>query len=113
MRVLLDEQVTGRLRRELPGHEVVTVGELGWSGKKNGELLALADASFDVFVTMDRNIPYQPNLQRLRRLSLVILVVLNTNIRTLRPLLPTLRAAIANARPGSAVEVRLPITDSG
>ena len=41
MRILLDECVPRRLRRELPGHDVGSVPEMGWSGKKNGELLAL------------------------------------------------------------------------
>ena len=45
MRILLDECVPRRLRGELPGHDVQTVPELGWSGKKNGELLALMAAN--------------------------------------------------------------------
>jgi predicted nuclease of predicted toxin-antitoxin system len=41
MRLLLDEAVPGRLRRSLPGHSVRTVVEMGWSGVKNGKLLAV------------------------------------------------------------------------
>jgi predicted nuclease of predicted toxin-antitoxin system len=41
MRILLDECLPRRLRRELPGHDVRTVPEMGWSGKKNGALLSL------------------------------------------------------------------------
>ena len=41
---------------------VATVEEAGWSVKENGELLALADASFDGLVTIDRNLRYQKNL---------------------------------------------------
>jgi hypothetical protein len=63
MRVLLDECVPRKLRRELPGHEVLTVTERGWSGIKNGELLALAQAEFDVFLTIDQNLKYQQNLK--------------------------------------------------
>jgi len=44
MRLLLDESVPSRLRRALPNHAVRTVGEMGWSGVKNGKLLALAAA---------------------------------------------------------------------
>jgi hypothetical protein len=40
------------------GFDCTTVQEAGWSGKENGELLALADASFDVVVTIDRNLRY-------------------------------------------------------
>lgn len=63
MKVLLDECVPRRLKRELPGHEVLTVTEKGWSGIKNGELLALAGAEFDAFLTVDQNLKYQQNLQ--------------------------------------------------
>ena len=50
MRILLDECVPRRLRRELPGHDVHTVPEMGWAGKKNGELLQLMTGQgFEVF----------------------------------------------------------------
>jgi hypothetical protein len=59
MRVLLDECVPRALRNDLPDHEVKTVAELGWAGVKNGELLRLAAAAFDVLITVDRNLEYQ------------------------------------------------------
>jgi len=45
------------------GFDCTTVQEAGWSGKENGELLALADASFNVMVTItiDRSLRYQKN----------------------------------------------------
>ena len=55
MRLLLDESVPRRLRRALPNHEVKTVVEMGWGGIKNGNLLALAAASFDAFITLVRS----------------------------------------------------------
>jgi len=48
MRILLDECVPARLGRELIGHEIRTVPELGWASKENGALLALAEGKFDV-----------------------------------------------------------------
>jgi len=63
MRILLDECAPKRIRCELAGHDVVTVVEMGWSGKKNGELLKLiAGETFDVFITVDQNLRYQQNL---------------------------------------------------
>jgi hypothetical protein len=50
VRILLDECVDRRLARELAGHEVSTVPEQGWAGAQNGELLALAEKQFDVFL---------------------------------------------------------------
>jgi hypothetical protein len=55
MRILLDECVPRRLRQELPAHDIRTVPEMGWSGKKNGELLQLmVGQGFDVLLTVDR-----------------------------------------------------------
>ena len=65
MRLLLDESVPARLRRHLPNHEVRTAVEMGWSGVRNGKLLALAATSFEAFVTVDKNMPFQQNLQTL------------------------------------------------
>jgi len=62
MRLLLDESVPGRLRRVLPAHTVNTAVEMGWSGVKNGALLALAAAEVEAFITVDRNLPYQQNV---------------------------------------------------
>ena len=42
MRILLDENLDWRLRRDLPGHEVEPVPLLGWAGIHNGELLRKA-----------------------------------------------------------------------
>jgi hypothetical protein len=56
VKILLDECVDRRLSRGLVGHSVTTVPRKGWSGIKNGELLALAEKEFDIFVTVDRKI---------------------------------------------------------
>ncbi len=56
MRILLDEDLPRRLGPLLLGHEVTTVQRNGWSGIKNGKLLALAGTSFDAFLTMDGNL---------------------------------------------------------
>ena len=61
MHILLDECLPARLRRDLPGHEVLTVPRAGWAGVKNGRLPRLiADSGkFDVFLTMDRKLPQE------------------------------------------------------
>jgi hypothetical protein len=64
MRILLDECLPARLRRNLPGHDVQTVPQAGWASIKNGKLLRLiADSGkFDVFLTVDKNLPREQNL---------------------------------------------------
>ena len=61
MRILLDECVPVALKRNLVslGHECQTVREAGFAGKKNGELLTLAERWWDVLLTTDRKIEYQ------------------------------------------------------
>ncbi len=54
MRVLLDENLDWRLRRDLAGHQVESVPLIGWAGIENGDLLGKAvDRGFEVLVTMD------------------------------------------------------------
>jgi len=65
MRILLDENMDRRLKRDFdPEHQIMTVPECGWAGKKNGELLSLTEKEFDVFITMDQGIEYQQNLSQ-------------------------------------------------
>jgi hypothetical protein len=59
MKILIDENLPRKLAAHLEGHECRTVVECGLSGKRNGELLALADPLFDVLLTLDKNLPYQ------------------------------------------------------
>jgi hypothetical protein len=49
MKFLLDECIDRKLAKEFVGYEVKTVPQMGWTGVKNGQLLALAEAEFDVF----------------------------------------------------------------
>jgi hypothetical protein len=61
-RILLDECIPRRLKKHLAEHDCFTVSELGLAGKKNGELLSLAEADgFQVFVTLDRGLAYEQN----------------------------------------------------
>jgi predicted nuclease of predicted toxin-antitoxin system len=55
--ILLDECVPARLARSFLGHSAITVQRRGWAGIKNGELLALAEKEFDVFVTVGSSAP--------------------------------------------------------
>ena len=56
MRLLLDECMPRRLKREFVGHEVSTVDEAGFKGLKNGQLLRIASEAFDVLITVDRKL---------------------------------------------------------
>jgi hypothetical protein len=64
MRILLDECLPKDFAGELRGHTVKTVPQAGWASVKNGKLLRLiADSGkFDLFVTVDKNLPRQQKL---------------------------------------------------
>lgn len=63
MRLLLDECVPRPLQRELAGHQVSTVVDETWSGKRNSELLGLMVAhGFQSFLTVDQDLQFQQNV---------------------------------------------------
>lgn len=74
MKLLIDECLPRKVKFlfEAAGHDCETVRDAGFSGKENGELLALADKKFDIFVTIDRNIPFQQNLAG-KRIGILII----------------------------------------
>jgi len=79
--VLLDEHLPRKLRQLFKsGIEVFTVGYLDWKGKKNGELLRIAENQFDAFITMDRGILHQQNLSKIK-MGIVLLEASNFRLR--------------------------------
>ena len=70
MKILFDENVPHPLKQFLAGHEVSTVQSCGWRGVGNGELLNLAEKSFDVFLLADKNMRYQQRVAG-RRIAIV------------------------------------------
>src|SRR5262245_35400574 len=104
MRVLLDECLPRKLKSELAEHEVRTTQEQGWTGLKNGELLRVASASFDVLLTVDRNIAFQQNLKGLR-IAVVAMVAKSNRYRDLRPMMAQVRDALPGVKPGEVVRV--------
>jgi hypothetical protein len=52
--------------------ETKTVKQLGWEQVRNGALLRLAATQFDVFITVDTNLPYQQNADNLEAAVIVL-----------------------------------------
>ena len=108
MRVLLDENMPRQLMGLFEsGIEVATVGQLGWKGKKNGELLRIAQHDFDVFVTMDGGIPHQQNLSRIQ-MGIVLLEVRSNRYEDLAPLMGQVNEALKTLKKGQVVRVAVP-----
>jgi predicted nuclease of predicted toxin-antitoxin system len=104
MRVLIDECLDWRLGRALPGHDCVSVPKMGWAGIKNGQLLALAQAEFDVFLTADRNLSFQQNTTQFQ-IAVVVLVAGSTQLSRTSPLMPQVLALLPGLTPGQVVIV--------
>jgi hypothetical protein len=105
VKVLLDECLPRYLKTALVGHQVRTVQELGWSGRKNGELLSLAEPLFEVFLTSDQNLRYQQNLSA-RKIAILELPV-NT-LSVLRSMVPEILAALETIRPTDYLRLKKP-----
>ena len=63
--------------------------------------MALATGKFDVFVTVDRNLSFQQNLTSLP-ISVLVLHAKTNRLSDLKPLVPSLLAAIETAPQGAA-----------
>lgn len=99
LNVLLDECVDRRLAPHITGHRVATVPDRGWAGLKNGELLKAAEAEFDVFVTVDRNLAFQQNIAGLR-IAVLVLCGVSNRLADIVPLIPKLLDALRSVTPG-------------
>ena len=86
MRILLDENMPAKVNYDFgEGHEVRSVKDMKWLGKKNGELLGLAAFNgFDVLITLDRNLKNQQNLNKVE-LKFIVLLARNNKPETIQP----------------------------
>jgi predicted nuclease of predicted toxin-antitoxin system len=109
MRLLLDECLPVELAKNLPGHAVRTARQMGWLGIQNGRLLKLiAEAGqFDVFVTVDKNLPHQQNLSALP-FAVVVLRVRSTRVTDVLAQAPELLRRLPATKPGQAIIIALP-----
>lgn len=103
MLILLDENLLSKkLKKPFldVGHTVQNVEDMGWRGTKDQKLLALANVyPFDVFITFDKNLPYQQNLQNLA-LRVVVLNASSTRPDHLLPLIMQIIPRLQSLVPG-------------
>lgn len=105
MRLLLDECVPRPLKRDLVGHDVHHVVDMGWSSKRNGELLGLMVAErFETLLTVDQNIAFQQNV-RASGIAVLIVVARTNRVKELRPLVPQVLAALAAITAGELIRI--------
>jgi hypothetical protein len=76
----------------------------GWESIFNGKLLTLAQAEFDVFVTLDKNLSFQQHLPKYN-IAVVLIHCKSNRVEDLLPLLSKLLEAIPNAPRGQVSHV--------
>lgn len=106
MKILLDECVDRRFAREFPDYEVHTVPQMGWAGVKNGSLMNLAEAKFDVFVTVDRNLSFQQYLPKYN-ISVIVLRSLSNRYQDLAPFASKVIGQFASLKRGTVAMLEL------
>ena len=104
MKLLLDECVTRHLKRDLTDHEVHTVEDAGFKGLENGDLLKAASATYDVLITVDRNILYQQNIGGFN-VAILILAAKRNSYASLQPLMRRALSALETMKPGDVIRI--------
>ncbi len=105
MKILIDECVPRPIIRLLPGYECHTVQETGWGAFSNGELLRLAEDSYDLFITSDQNIRYQQNLAGRK---IAVLVISTNNLAIIQSNASLIVSAVQTIQPAAFDELALP-----
>ena len=101
MRILLDENLNWRLKRELPGHDVESVTQIGWAGIQNGALLRQAvENGYEALITMDSNMAYQHDLSAYP-IAVIVLQASSNRLADTRPLMPDVVRILAHAPKGT------------
>ena len=105
MTILLDESVPRVVKIRLHEFSIATVQEMGWTGMKNGDLLAAASQQFTVLITADKNLRYQQNLKD-HRLSIIVLPT--NQVSLVVTLLPVIQDILRAIQLGDLIHIPLP-----
>ena len=107
MKVLIDECLPRRLKNHLTEHDCLTVPEAGLAGKRNGELISLAEQQkYEIFLTMDKGVEYEQNVRALS-LAIIILRARSNRLADLVPYVSDCLEQMKSIKPGEVVRVGL------
>jgi hypothetical protein len=77
---------------------------MGWDKLTDGELLALAQGSFNVFLTIDKSLEFQQNLKKLS-LGVIVVHVRKNQMPYYRAIQQDLLDAMQRIAPGRIIHV--------
>lgn len=106
MKVLLDENVTKLLKKDLAAdHEVYTVRDKNWESYSNGELLKkMIEEDFEVLITFDSSLSKQQNFSKYP-IPVIVLSAYRSYYARLEPMIPRLQALLRTKLPISATVI--------
>ena len=104
MNILFDVNVPWNLRKFLTPHYVVTTQQKGWRRLENGDLLAIAQQEFEVFLTVDSNIDFQQHLGEFV-IAVIVLRGEQNSPAVLSPLMPQVVQVVETCRPGEVTYI--------
>jgi len=90
------------VKRGLPARNIVSVQDMGWAGVKNGKLLSLVSAEFEIFITSDKNLRFQQNLAEV---DIAIILLPSNQVPVVSVLLPQIDDALGNIGLNDFVEI--------
>jgi predicted nuclease of predicted toxin-antitoxin system len=100
MKILLDENIPRQLKISLVMFETFMVKDMGWRGLKNGILLQKAqEEQFNVFITVDKNLRFQQNING-KHFFIIVLNIPLLKWQFIEPLVPSMVQLIANGEAG-------------
>ena len=103
MRILLDENLPKRLKRDFHEHEIYTVNDKKWSGLSNGELLgSMVSGGFDALITFDKNLQHQQNFEKYP-ITVIVLTAVSNQHKHLVPLVEMIRTELSRRTIGITV----------
>lgn len=108
MKILLDENLPAKLKYDFgENFQIHTVKDMGWLGKKNGELLSLATFNgFDIFLTLDKNLKHQQSINKFD-LKFIILLTVDNKHQTLQPYIEKVKNLLNNLPIPKITEISL------
>lgn len=107
MKILLDENLPLKVKYDFgEKFSVKSVKDLGWEGIKNGKLLKLAiENEFHVFVTMDKNLKDQQNLEKLN-IIIILIRASNNRVNTINTFVPKIKTILENDIKNKFIELK-------
>ncbi|MGH9844999.1 MAG: DUF5615 family PIN-like protein [Blastocatellia bacterium] len=99
MRILFDQNMSKKLRRDLQEHQVTLTREMGWEQLSNGILLGEAQNEFDVLLTMDANLYHQQKVA-LYDIAVIVLRAYDNDYTSILPMLSEVIELLDRVSPG-------------